>query len=587
MSLINIKIEGYPYQVEEGLTILEAAKRCSYEIPSLCAYNHGECNNGSCRVCLVEATGARGLVASCVYPVSEGMEITISSPKAVEALRTSVELLLSNHSMKCQQCSKNGSCELLHVAKITGAREDKYQGERTPVTVDELTPSIVRDTGKCILCGRCVARCKNAHGLGILGFENRGFSTIVAPAENRSFANSPCILCGQCVSVCPTGALMEKSEISKIDEAKKAGKYIVVQTAPAVRAALGEEFGMKVGTPVTGKMVAALKRLGFDRVYDTDFSADLTIMEEATELLDRMQNGGVLPMITSCSPGWVNYAEYNYPDQLDHLSSCKSPHEMMGAIIKSYFAEKNGLDPKNIFVVSIMPCTAKKFEKERPQLAVNGLPDVDCVLTTRELGDLIKRSGINFNALPDEEFDSDLLGDYSGAGVIFGVTGGVMEAALRTAYYVLTGKEHELIKFEQVRGFDGIKEATIDIEGKQISVAVASGMKNAKVLMDEIRAGTSKYSFIEIMGCPGGCVAGGGQPYIKPCFLPNEDIDILDTFKEKRAAALYSEDERQTVRQSHNNAQIQQLYTDYLEKPNSHKAHELLHTTYEGRRRFS
>ena len=587
MSLINIKIEGYPYQVEEGLTILEAAKRCGYEIPSLCAYNHGECNNGSCRVCLVEATGARGLVASCVYPVSEGMEITISSPKAVEARRTSVELLLSNHSMKCQQCSKNGSCELLHVAKITGAREDKYQGERTPVTVDELTPSIVRDTGKCILCGRCVARCKNAHGLGILGFENRGFSTIVAPAENRSFANSPCILCGQCVSVCPTGALMEKSEISKIDEAKKAGKYIVVQTAPAVRAALGEEFGMKVGTPVTSKMVAALKRLGFDRVYDTDFSADLTIMEEATELLDRMQNGGVLPMITSCSPGWVNYAEYNYPDQLDHLSSCKSPHEMMGAIIKSYFAEKNGLDPKNIFVVSIMPCTAKKFEKERPQLAVNGLPDVDCVLTTRELGDLIKRSGINFNALPDEEFDSDLLGDYSGAGVIFGVTGGVMEAALRTAYYVLTGKEHELIKFEQVRGFDGIKEATIDIEGKQISVAVASGMKNAKVLMDEIRAGTSKYSFIEIMGCPGGCVAGGGQPYIKPCFLPNEDIDILDTFKEKRAAALYSEDERQTVRQSHNNAQIQQLYTDYLEKPNSHKAHELLHTTYEGRRRFS
>lgn len=587
MSLINIKIEGYPYQVEEGLTILEAAKRCGYEIPSLCAYNHGECNNGSCRVCLVEATGARGLVASCVYPVSEGMEITISSPKAVEARRTSVELLLSNHSMKCQRCSKNGSCELLHVAKITGAREDKYQGERTPVTVDELTPSIVRDTGKCILCGRCVARCKNAHDLGILGFENRGFSTIVAPAENRSFANSPCILCGQCVSVCPTGALMEKSEISKIDEAKKAGKYIVVQTAPAVRAALGEEFGMKVGTPVTGKMVAALKRLGFDRVYDTDFSADLTIMEEATELLDRMQNGGVLPMITSCSPGWVNYAEYNYPDQLDHLSSCKSPHEMMGAIIKSYFAEKNGLDPKNIFVVSIMPCTAKKFEKERPQLAVNGLPDVDCVLTTRELGDLIKRSGINFNALPDEEFDSDLLGDYSGAGVIFGVTGGVMEAALRTAYYVLTGKEHELIKFEQVRGFDGIKEATIDIEGKQISVAVASGMKNAKVLMDEIRAGTSKYSFIEIMGCPGGCVAGGGQPYIKPCFLPNEDIDILDTFKEKRAAALYSEDERQTVRQSHNNAQIQQLYTDYLEKPNSHKAHELLHTTYEGRRRFS
>lgn len=586
MALINIKIEGYPYQVEEGLTILEAAKRCGYEIPSLCAYNHGECNNGSCRVCLVEATGARGLVASCVYPVAEGMEITISSPKAVEARRTSVELLLSNHSMKCQQCAKNGKCELLHVAKITGAREDKYIGEKTPVTVDELTPAIVRDTSKCILCGRCVARCANAHGLSVLGFENRGFATIVSPAENRSFADSPCILCGQCVSVCPTGALMEKSEITKIDEAKKAGKYIVVQTAPAVRAALGEEFGMKIGTPVTGKMVAALKRLGFDKVYDTDFAADLTIMEEAHELLERMKYGKT-PMITSCSPGWINYAEYYYGDQLDHLSSCKSPHEMFGAIVKSYYAEKNGIDPANIFVVSIMPCTAKKGEKEREALVTGGLKDVDAVLTTRELGDIIKRSGINFTALPDEEFDSDLLGDYSGAGVIFGVTGGVMEAALRTAYYVLTGKEHDLIKFEAVRGFDGIKEASLEIGGQTINVAVASGMKNAKILMDEVRAGTSKYAFIEIMGCPGGCIAGGGQPYVKPCFLPDENVDILDTYKEKRAAALYSEDERQTVRQSHNNPQIQQLYADYLGEPNSHKAHELLHTTYAARKRFS
>ncbi|MBR3838594.1 MAG: [Clostridia bacterium] len=586
MALINIKIEGYPYQVEEGLTILEAAKLCGYEIPSLCAYNHGECSKGSCRVCLVEATGARGLVASCVYPVAEGMEITISSPKAVEARRASVELLLSNHSLNCQQCDKNGKCELLHVAKITGARENKYIGSKTPVTVDEISPAIVRDTSKCILCGRCVARCSNAHGLGVLGFENRGFATIVAPAGNRSFATSPCIMCGQCVNVCPTGALMEKSEIAKIDQAKKEGKYIVVQTAPAVRAALGEEFGMKIGTPVTGKMVAALKRLGFNKVYDTNFAADLTIMEEATELLDRIKNGGVLPMITSCSPGWVNYAEFYYGDQLDHLSSCKSPHEMMGAIVKSYFAEKNNLDPKDIFVVSIMPCTAKKGEAVRDQLNTNGNADVDAVLTTRELGDLIKRSGINFCALPDEEFDADLLGDYTGAGVIFGVTGGVMEAALRTAYYVLTGKEHELIKFEQVRGFDGIKEASIEIAGQTINVAVASGMKNAKVLLDEIRAGTSKYTFIEIMGCPGGCVAGGGQPYVKPCFLPNEDPDILDTFKAKRAQALYSEDERQAVRQSHNNVQIQKLYEDYLGAPNSHKAHELLHTTYESKKRF-
>ncbi len=587
MALINIKIEGQSYQVEQGLTILEAAKKCGYEIPSLCAFNHGECSKGSCRVCLVEATGARGLVASCVYPVAEGMEIRISSPKATAARRTSVELLLSNHNMNCQQCNKNGNCELLHVAKITGAREGTFQGEKTPVTVDTLTPSIVRDTSKCILCGRCVERCKNAHGLGVLGFENRGFNTIVAPAENRSFANSPCILCGQCVSVCPTGALSEKSEIDKIDEAMAQGKYVIVQTAPAVRAALGEEFGMKIGTPVTGKMVAALRRLGFNKVYDTNFAADLTIMEEATELLSRMKNGGKLPMITSCSPGWVNYAEYYYGDLLPHLSTCKSPHEMFGAIAKTYFAEKNDIDPKNIFVVSIMPCTAKKYEKERPELSNNGMADVDAVLTTRELGDLIKRSGINFKALPEEEFDADLLGDYTGAGVIFGVTGGVMEAALRTAYKVLTGKEHDLIKFEAVRGFDGIKAAELDINGTVIKVAVASGMKNAKVLLDDIRAGKSEYAFIEIMGCPGGCVAGGGQPFVKPCFLPDEDDDILDTFKEKRASALYSEDERQVIRQSHNNAQIKKLYDEFLGEPNSHKAHELLHTTYAARERFN
>ena len=587
MSEINIKIEGVSYKVEEGLTILEAAKKCGYEIPSLCAYNHGECSRGSCRVCLVEATGARGLVASCVYPVSEGMEITISSPKAVAARRASVELLLSNHSTDCQQCDKNEYCELLHVARITGAREGMFEGEKTPTTLDELTPSIVRDTSKCILCGRCIERCKNAHGKGILGFENRGFATIVAPAENRSFANSPCILCGQCTSVCPTGALMEKSEIHKIDEAKSRGKFIVVQTAPAVRAALGEEFGMKIRTPVTGKMVAALRRLGFDKVYDTDFAADLTIMEEATELLGRITNGGVLPMITSCSPGWINYAEYNYSDLLPHLSSCKSPHEMFGAIVKSYYAEKNGIDPADIFVVSIMPCTAKKFEKEREQLKTNGFMDVDAVLTTRELAKLIKRSGINFKKLPDEEFDADLLGDYTGAGVIFGVTGGVMEAALRTAYHALTGKEHELIKFEAVRGFDGIREASLDINGTIINVAVAHGMKNAKVLLDDIRAGKSKYHFIEIMGCPGGCIAGGGQPYVKPCFLPDEDIDILDTYKEKRAAALYSEDERNAVRQSHNNMQVKALYDEFLGEPNSHKAHELLHTTYAAREGFN
>ena len=586
MAKLNIKIEGQSYQVEEGLTILEAARECGYEIPSLCAFNHGECSLASCRVCLVEATGARGLVASCVYPVAEGMEIKISSPKAAEARRASVELLLSNHSMNCQQCDKNGNCELLYVAQITGARENKFVGSKTPITVDEINPSIVRDTSKCILCGRCVARCKAAHGTGILGFEKRGFNTIVAPAENRGFSESPCILCGQCINVCPTGALSEKSEISKVDEAMKAGKYVVVQTAPAVRAALGEEFGMKIGTACTGKMVAALKRLGFNKVYDTNFAADLTIMEEATELLNRIKNNGVLPMITSCSPGWVNYAEYFYGDQLDHLSTCKSPHQMQGAIIKSYFAEKQGLDPKNIFVVSIMPCTAKKFEKARPEMEVEGLRDVDAVLTTRELAKLIKRSGINFNKLPDEEFDQDIMGEYTGAGVIFGTTGGVMEAALRTAYFVLTGKEHEAIKFDQVRGMKGLKEASLEINGQEIKVAIASGMKNAKVLLDDIRAGKSPYTFIEIMGCPGGCINGGGQPFVKPVFLPNEDLNILDTYKEKRAQALYSEDERQALRQSHNNTQIQALYKEFLGEPNSHKAHELLHTHYKGRVRF-
>lgn len=586
MAKINIKIEGVPYQVEQGMTILEAAKACGYEIPSLCAYNHGECSQGSCRVCLVEATGARGLVASCVYPVAEGMEITISSPKAVQARRSSVELLLSNHNRNCQECDKNGKCELLHVAILTGAREGLYEGEKTAVTVDVVTPSIKRDTSKCVLCGRCIERCKNAHGLSVLGFEKRGFKTIVAPAQNRSFADSPCILCGQCVSVCPTGALMEVSEIDKVDEAFKQGKYVVVQTAPAVRAALGEEFDMPIGTLVTGKMVAALRRLGFKKVFDTNFGADLTIMEEATELLTRVKEGGVLPMITSCSPGWINYAEYYYGDLLGHLSSCKSPHEMFGAILKTYYAEQNGIKPEDMFVVSVMPCTAKKFEKERKQLMVNGLKDVDAVLTTRELAKLIKRAGIRFTKLPDEQFDNDIVGEYTGAGVIFGATGGVMEAALRTAAFVLDGKELEHVELQDVRGMQGIKEATYHLGGMDVKVAVASGMKNAKVLLDQIREGKSPYHFIEIMGCPGGCVAGGGQPFVKPCFLPNEDDDILDTFRDKRASALYQEDESKQIRVSHRNEQIKKLYDEFLGEPNSHLAHELLHTSYAARTRF-
>lgn len=586
MSLVNIKIEGRPYRVEAGLTILEAARQCGYEIPSLCSFNHGECNQGSCRVCLVEATGARGLAASCVYEVAEGMEVLINSPKAVAARRTSVELLLSNHNINCQQCGKSGQCELQSVARIVGAREGMFQGEKTPTTYDDVSPSIVRDTSKCILCGRCVERCRNAHGNGVLGFQNRGFMAMVGPAMDLSFADSPCLLCGQCVTVCPTGALQPKSEVDKIDFARAQGKFMVVQTAPAVRAALGEEFGLPIGTAVTGKMAAALRRLGFDRVYDTDFGADLTIMEEANELVDRVQNGGVLPMITSCSPGWINYAETYNDDLLPHISSCKSPHQMQGAIIKSYFAQVHGLDPRDIFVTSIMPCTAKKFEKERPQMEVDGVRDVDAVLTVRELGDLIKRSGMQFHRLPDEGFDYDIMGTSTGAGVIFGVTGGVMEAALRTAYKVLEGKEHEHVRFEAVRGMEGIKEATVAMGGMDVRVAVASGMKNAQVLLDQIRAGTSPYHFIEIMCCPGGCINGGGMPIVRHCFLPNEDVDIVDTYRQKRAAALYTEDERSTLRQSHNNPQIIELYERFLEKPNSHLAHKLLHTAYASREPF-
>ena len=591
MAKVNITIEGIHYEVEAGTTILEAAKSCGYEIPTLCSYNHGECSKASCRVCLVEAQEGKApakLVASCVYPVSEGMNVIIGSPKATAARRTSVELLLSNHNRNCQECEKNGKCELLHVAQVTGAKEDRYVGAKTPVSIDRLTPSIQRDTSKCVLCGRCIARCQSAHGLSVLGFEKRGFNTIVAPAENRSFADSPCILCGQCTTVCPTGALMEVSEIDKVDAAFKAGKHVIVQVAPAVRASLGEEFDMPIGTPVTGKMIAALRRLGFEKCYDVNFGADLTIMEEGTELLTRLTTGGTLPMITSCSPGWINYAEYYYGDLLDHLSSCKSPHEMQGAIIKSYWAKEKGIDPNDICVVSVMPCTAKKFEKERPQLVTNGLKDVDIVLTTRELGRLIKRSGINFAKLPDEDWDQDIMGEYTGAAVIFGVTGGVMEAALRTVYFKLTGSEYGKIDFTEVRGHEaGIREAELDINGTKVKVAIASGMKSAKVLLDDIRAGKSEYAFIEIMGCPGGCINGGGQSYVKPCFLPNEDDNILDTYKEKRAKALYSEDERQVIRQSHNNKQVQELYEKFLGEPNSHLAHELLHTTYEARERFN
>ena len=587
VKMINVKIEGKVYSVPANLTVLEAAKLCGFNIPHLCYYSGGKCSTASCRVCMVEIKSERGskCFASCAYPVSDvpaekGFEIRISSPMAVKERRTSVELLLSNHNKNCQQCVKNQSCELLYVANAVGAREGKYAGSKTPTTYDDLGPGIRRDTSKCILCGRCIEKCKEAHGIGILGFENRGFNTIVGPAENRSFAEVPCLQCGQCVLVCPTGALSEVSDIEKVDKAMAEGKYVIVQTAPAVRAAIAEEFGQPVGTPGTGKMVAALHRLGFYRVYDTNFGADLTIMEEGTELIHRVTKGGVLPQITSCSPGWINYMEYYYPEIIPNVSTCKSPHEMLGATIKSYWAQNKGIDPKDIFVVSIMPCTAKKTEEVRPQNSVDGLADVDAVLTTRELARMIKRAGINWNKLPEEEFDPDLLGDYSGAGVIFGVTGGVMEAALRTANKVLTGEEADMLKFEAVRGLEDVKEASFNLNGVEIKVAVTSGMANAKPLLDQVKNGTSPYTFIEIMCCPGGCINGGGQPFIKPQYLPNEDIDIEQTYRQKRAAVLYSEDQRLAIRQSHNNPQIQQLYKDFFGEPCSEKAEKYLHTSY-------
>lgn len=577
--MVNIKINNKPYSVPKGSTILEAARYAGIEIPTLC-YLKDINAIGACRICMVEVKGARSLVAACVFPVNEGMEIFTNTEKVRHSRKMTLELILSNHDRKCLSCVRSGTCELQKLCKEFGVDiEDRFDGEMVRYNFDDSAAHMVRDNNKCILCRRCIAAC-DQQGISVIGANARGFDTHVSSAFDKDLADVSCISCGQCIVNCPTGAIVEKDDTDKVLAAiNDPEKFVIVQTAPSIRATLGEAFGMHIGTNVEGKMVAALRRLGFDKVFDTDFAADLTIMEEANELLDRVQNGGTLPMITSCSPGWIKYCEHYYPEQIPHLSSCKSPQQMFGAIMKTYYAEKLGMDPKDMVVVGIMPCTAKKFETKRDDQNASGYPDVDIALTTRELARMIESAGIFFKHLPDEEFDNP-FGESTGASTIFGATGGVMEAALRTAVEKLTGETLADVDFTAVRGMDGVKEAEYDVAGKKIKVAVASGTKNAKVLMDQIKNGTSEYLFIEIMGCPGGCINGGGQP-IQHAVVRNF-VDL----KARRAEALYTADRNNAVRKSHENEAIKTLYTEYLGKPGSHKAHEILHTSYVARKKY-
>lgn len=581
MDKVKVTINGIAVEVPSNYTVLMAAKEAGIDIPTLC-YLKDINEIAACRVCVVEVdvkgVPMRNLPASCVLQVQDGMNVRTNTPQVRKAVRTNVELILANHNRECLICKRNGSCELQKLCDELGIRDIPFQGERKEHKIDDLSDSIVRDPSKCILCGRCVSACKNIQGIGALDFTNRGFNTEIAPAFNFSMKDVNCIYCGQCINACPVAALREKSNIDDVWAAiDDKDKYVIVQTAPAVRASLGEEFGLPVGTRVTGKMVAALKRLGFDKVFDTDFSADLTIMEEGTELLARINNGGKLPMITSCSPGWVRYCEIYYPGFIDNLSTCKSPQQMFGAIAKSYYAQKMGIDPKKIVVVSIMPCTSKKTELKRPEMEVDDLRDVDISLTTRELGDMIKQARIRFTELKDEEFDQ-MLGEYSGAGVIFGATGGVMEAALRTVADVLTGKDLEDIEYNAVRGIEGVKEAsvTLPINGKdtEVKIAIAHGTANASRVLDAVKNGEKEYHFIEVMACPGGCVHGGGQSHVSA----KARMDVNP--KINRANALYDEDRSRPVRKSHKNPEIQKLYEDFLKEPNGHLSHKLLHTHY-------
>jgi len=577
-DFVTLTIDGKEVKAPVGSTVLEAAKLAGIHIPTLC-YLKGINEIGACRMCVVDV-GARSLQASCMYPVAEGLKVVTNSPEIRESRRVTLELILSSHEKKCLSCVRSRNCELQKLARDLNIQDIRFEGKEQSFPIDDLSPSIVRDPNKCVLCRRCVSVCKNVQTVSAIETVDRGYNTIVASPFHMPLKDTPCVNCGQCITACPVGALREKSSTEKVwDALGNKDLHVVVQTAPAVRAALGEEFGLPIGTPVTGKMVSSLKKLGFDKVFDTDTAADLTIMEEGTELVSRIKNNGKLPLITSCSPGWIKFCEHFFPDMLDNLSTCKSPHQMFGAMLKSYYAEKAGIDPSKIFVVSIMPCTAKKFEAQRPEMAAVGYPDVDEVLTTRELAEMIKEAGIDFVNLEDESFDHP-MGEATGAGVIFGATGGVMEAALRSVPYLLTGKDPEQVEVKAVRGEDGIKTAEVEIAGIKIRAAVAHGLGNARKLMEKVRSGEETYHFIEVMACPGGCVTGGGQP-IQPASVRNE-IDLCT----ERAKAIYQEDEASTLRFSHHNPTVQKFYEEYLGEPGGHKSHDLLHTHYIARENY-